>query len=195
MTFAGESANATREEGGAAREIAVNEGGVKAILTGLGSLSYGELAGERIKLGLMLHDPEEEQDCFSDMTHLSHYYDGLGIQNVYTGRYTRVDGTVLEGPSVSDLVAEKAPEVDTQLTAELAASVAALDEMKAAAEGGMAYDQMLGMGNETGAAIINKAVDALVAQTRSIERAVTALGTEIELEGSDSLDNPDSVLQ
>ena len=77
----------------------------------------------------------------------------------------------------------------------MAASVAALDEMKAAAEGGMAYDQMLGMGNETGAAIINKAVDALVAQTRSIERAVTALGTEIELEGSDSLDNPDSVLQ
>ncbi len=129
------------------------------------------------------------------MTHLSHYYDGLGIQNVYTGRYTRVDGTVLEGPSVSDLVAEHAPEVDTQLTTELAASVAALDEMKAAAEGGMAYDQMLGMGNETGAAIINKAVDALVAQTRSIERAVTALGTEIELEGSDSLDNPDSVLQ
>jgi len=183
------------KEGGAAREIAVNEGGVKAILTGLGSLSYGELAGERIKLGLMLHDPEEEQDCFSDMTHLSHYYDGLGIQNVYTGRYTRVDGTVLDGPSVSDLVAEHAPEVDAQLTAELAASVAALDEMKAAAEGGMAYDQMLGMGNETGAAIINKAVDALVAQTRSIERAVTALGTEIELEGSDSLDNPDSVLQ
>ena len=183
------------KEGGAAREIAVNEGGVKAILTGLGSLSYGELAGERIKLGLMLHDPEEEQDCFSDMTHLSHYYDGLGIQNVYTGRYTRVDGTVLDGPSVSDLVAEHAPEVDAQLTAELAASVVALDEMKAAAEGGMAYDQMLGMGNETGAAIINKAVDALVAQTRSIERAVTALGTEIELEGSDSLDNPDSVLQ
>ena len=40
-----------------------------------------------------------------------------------------------------------------------------------------------------------RAQHALVAQTRSIERAVTALGTEIELEGSDSLDNPDSVLQ
>ena len=42
-----------------------------AILTGLGSLSYGELAGERMKLGLMLHDPEEEHDCFSDNTHNS----------------------------------------------------------------------------------------------------------------------------
>jgi putative iron-regulated protein len=46
--------------------------GLAAMLTGLGSLSYGELAGERIKLGLMLHDPEEEHDCFSDNTHNSH---------------------------------------------------------------------------------------------------------------------------
>ena len=52
------------------------------IFTGLGSLSYGELAGERMKLGLILHDPEEEHDCFSDNTHNSHFYDALGIQNV-----------------------------------------------------------------------------------------------------------------
>ena len=54
----------------------------------MGSLSYGELAGERMKLGLLLHDPEEEHDCFSDNTHNSHYYDVIGIRNVYTGRYT-----------------------------------------------------------------------------------------------------------
>ena len=69
------------------------------IFTGLGSLSYGELAGERMKLGLMLHDPEEEHDCFSDNTHNSHYYDVLGIQNVYLGSYKRTDGTVVTGPS------------------------------------------------------------------------------------------------
>ena len=59
------------KEGGAARqELAAKgaDGGLSTILTGLGSLSYGELAGERIKLGLILHDPEEEQDCFSDNT-------------------------------------------------------------------------------------------------------------------------------
>ncbi|MCE5974383.1 peptidase [Sinirhodobacter sp. WL0062] len=169
--------------------------GVSAILTGMGSLSYGELAGERIKLGLMLHDPEEEHDCFSDMTHLSHYYDGLGIRNVYLGSYTRVDGSVVSGPSLSDLVKAADPAVDEKLRADLDGSVAALGEMKAAAEGGMAFDQMLGMGNEAGAAIINKAVDALIAQTRSIERAVAALGTEATVEGSDSLDNPNAVFQ
>ena len=54
----------------------------------MGSLSYGELAGQRMKLGLLLHDPEEEHDCFSDNTHNSHFYDALGIRNVYLGRYT-----------------------------------------------------------------------------------------------------------
>ena len=53
------------------------------ILTGLGSLSYGELAGERMKLGLILHDPEEEHDCFSDNTHNSHYYDEVGMIAIY----------------------------------------------------------------------------------------------------------------
>ncbi len=184
-------------EGGAARTAieADPKAGVSAILTGMGSLSYGELAGERIKLGLMLHDPEEEHDCFSDMTHLSHYYDGVGIRNVYTGSYTRVDGTVVSGPSISDLVKAADPAVDAQLRSELDVSVGALGEMKAAAEGGMAFDQMLAMGNEEGAAIITKAVDALVTQTRSIERAVAALGGEIEVEGSDSLDNPNAVFQ
>ncbi|MGY9049151.1 MAG: imelysin family protein, partial [Rhodobacterales bacterium] len=53
--------------------------GLTAILTGMGSLSYGELAGQRMKLGVLLNDPEEEHDCFSDNTQWSHYYDALGI--------------------------------------------------------------------------------------------------------------------
>src|SRR5690606_9695335 len=77
---------------------------ISAILTGLGSLSYGELAGERMKLGLMLHDPEEEHDCFSDNTHNAHYYDQVGIQNVYLGTYKRVDGSVVQGPGLADAV-------------------------------------------------------------------------------------------
>jgi len=52
-------------EGGKALK-AEQDAGVKAIFTGIGSLSYGELAGERMKLGLLLHDPEEEHECFSD---------------------------------------------------------------------------------------------------------------------------------
>ena len=183
---------------GAARK-AVSEDpakGVQAILTGMGSLSYGEQAGERMKLGLMLNDPEEEHDCFSDNTHNSHFYDGLGIRNVYLGSYTRPDGSVVSGPSLSELVAAKDGAVDTQLRAELDASVAALQALKTAAEGGLAYDQMLAAGNKEGEALIMGAVNALVTQTASIERAVATLGVAgIAFEGSDSLDNPSAVFQ
>ena len=44
-------------DGGEARKVLMDgsdEEGLTAIMTGLGSLSYGELAGERIKLGLMI---------------------------------------------------------------------------------------------------------------------------------------------
>ena len=176
--------------------MADENAGVLTMLTGMGSLSYGELAGERMKLGLMLNDPEEEMDCFSDNTHNSQYYDGLGIQNIYLGTYTRVDGTVVSGPSLSELVAATDPAVNTQLTADLAATMAAMGAMKAAADGGLTYDQMIAPGNAEGAAFITASVDGLVKQTASVERAVAALGVGVmALNGSDSLDNPNAVFQ
>lgn len=181
---------------GRATVTADPQAGLLAMLTGMGSLSYGEQAGERMKLGLMLNDPEEEHDCFSDNTHNSHFYDGLGIRNVYLGSYTRVDGSIVSGPALADLVAAVDPVVDARLQTELNASVAALQAIKSAAEGGLAYDQMLAPGNTEGEALITAAIDALVTQTASIDRAVTALGlSQISFEGSDSLDNPGAVFQ
>lgn len=172
------------------------DAGLVAMLTGMGSLSYGEQAGERMKLGVMLNDPEEEHDCFSDNTHNSHFYDGLGIRNVYTGHYTRVDGSIVSGESLSDLVAEADADVDTGLRTQLDATMSRLAAIKSTAEAGTSYDQMLARGNETGEALIMSAVDALVNQTRGIERAVTALGLDgVGIEGSDSLDDPNAVFQ
>jgi len=185
-------------EGGDARStlMADEDAGIVAILTGMGSLSYGEQAGERMKLGVMLNDPEEEHDCFSDNTHNSHYYDGLGIRNVYMGEYVGIDGRVVSGTSLSSLVAAADADVDAELRAALNNTMGELGQLKAAAEAGFSYDQMLERGNEGGEALIMAAVDGLVTQTKSIERAVTALGLDqIGFEGSDSLDNPDAVFQ
>ncbi|MEC9431349.1 MAG: imelysin family protein [Pseudomonadota bacterium] len=176
--------------------LADPDAGVTAILTGIGSLSYGEQAGERMKLGLMLNDPEEEHDCFSDNTYNSHYYDGLGMRNVYTGRYVGVDGRIVSGPSVSELVAAKDPEADAAMREALDRSMQALGDIKTAAEAGFSYDMMLARGSEAGEALIGGAVEALVAQTRAVERAVAALDLQpIAIEGSDSLDNPTAVFQ
>lgn len=186
-------------EGGAAREGLVEgdaQAGLAAIVTGMGSLSYGELAGERMKLGLMLHDPEEEHDCFADNTHNSHYYDVVGILNVYHGRYLRVDGSTLEGPSLEDLVAARDKGVSDELAAKLAATEAAMGTLKARAEGGEAYDQMIGQGNAEGNAVVQTAIDALTEQTAAIEKVVAVLDLDpIAFAGSDSLDNPAAVFQ
>ncbi|MEM7709456.1 MAG: imelysin family protein [Pseudomonadota bacterium] len=186
--------------GGAARadlEGQSDAQGISSILTGLGSLSYGELAGERMQLGLILHDPEEEHSCFADNTHNDHFYDAQGIQNVYLGRYEASDGQVIEVPSLSALVTAADSGLDMDMRERLDATMASMGVMKERADSGVeAYDQMIAFDNETGNAVIQEAIDALIAQTRGIEALVAALGAEeIGVEGSDSLDDPGAVFQ
>jgi putative iron-regulated protein len=185
--------------GGQARAILTKGGpdtGTSAILTGLGSLSYGELAGERMKLGLLLHDPEEEHDCFSDNTHNSHYYDIVGMRSVYDGRYVRIDGRLVQGPSLAALVGEVAPDLQREMAAKLEATLAAARRLKERAETKERYDQMIGPNNPEGNAVVQAVIDGLVDQTRTLERIVAALKLKpVKFEGSDSLDKPDAVVK
>lgn len=186
------------DEDGEARTglIADPDAGIVAMITGMGSLSYGEQAGQRMRLGLMLNDPEEEHDCFSDNTHNSHYYDGKGVQNVYLGRYERIDGTVIEGPGLTALVAAVDPSLDDEVRGKLATTMGALTAIVTAAENGMAYDQMLDRQNTEGEALIMAGVNGLIDQTRSFEKIVGALSLHnVAFEGSDSLDDPNAVFQ
>jgi putative iron-regulated protein len=187
------------KEDGAARKNLVDGGtnaGISTIFTGMGSLSYGELGGERMKLGLLLHDPEEEHDCFSDNTYNSHLYDTVGIRAAYHASYTRLDGTVVSGPSVSDMVKADDPAIDKELSDKLDVSVARMEAIKARALAGEAYDQQIAEGNTEGNATVQAAIDALIDQTKSIERAVGSLKlNSIAFEGSDSLDAPDKVFK
>jgi len=185
------------QAGGAARkdlEAKGEEGALATILTGLGSLSYGELAGERMKLSLILHDPEEEHDCFSDNTHNSHYYDEAGMVAIYSGSYTHRDGSALDGPGIADLAAAKTPDKAAALDQLFADALVKLKAVKDTADSGaMAYDQMIGDGNAEGNALVQAAIDGLVAQTHGIEAVVADLKLAITVEGSDSLDNPSAV--
>ncbi len=185
-------------EGGAARENLLKDSdvGISAIIKGMGSLSYGELAGERMQLGLLLHDPEEEQDCFSDNTHNSHYFNQIGIRNVYTGHYRRIDGSVISGASLADLVGRVSEDVNGRVLNSVDKTIEAMSELRSRAESIEAYDQMIEKGNAKGNSVVQSAVDALINQSVAIEEihAPLKLGS-IEFEGSDSLDNPSSVFQ
>jgi putative iron-regulated protein len=152
---------------------------VRRMLFGMGSLSLGELAGERMKVALEANSYEDEHDCFSDNTHNSHYYNAKGIQNVYLGRYVSTSGEELKGPSLSDLVAGQDVSLDLRLKSDLDATMQALEVMRAAAESSespMPFDMMIASGNTRGSEIINNAIAALVNQTGSIERMAGTLG-------------------
>ena len=187
------------QQGGAARTSLTDtpNASIDRIFTGMGSLSYGELAGERVKLGVLLHDPEEEHDCFSDNTHYAHFYDVQGIANVYSGTYKKSNGQLLTGPSLSSLIKAKDSDVDGELTASINASLSAAQALVDSAEKeGIAYDQLLAEGNTSGNAKIMRLVSALLEQTKAIEAGVVTYGLNaIEFEGSDSLDNQDAVFQ
>src|SRR3546814_2710386 len=99
-------------------------------------------------------------------THNSHYYDQRGIMNVYLGTYERVDGSIVKGPSLSDLVAAKDKAVDADMKAKLEAAEAAAAAMVKRAESVEAYDQMIGEGNAEGNAVVEKVVQALTIQTQ-----------------------------
>ncbi len=122
--------------------------------------------------------------------------DAIGIQSAYSGEYTRIDGSKLTGPSLSELVAAKDAALDKEMKDGLATTVEKMQVMAKRAETGEAYDQMIGEGNAEGNATVQAAIDGLIAQAKTVERVIAALdlGT-VELEGSDSLDNPGAVFQ
>lgn len=155
------------------------DNGLRKMLFGMGSLSLGELAGERMKVALEANSTEDEHDCFSDNTHNSHYYNEQGIYNLYTGSYQRQDGKVLTGPSLNDLVAQKDVQAAKEIQKQFDSARAEVGKLVTSAEkDNQHFDQLIAANNPQGNAIVNGAIMALVAQTASIERTASVIGID-----------------
>jgi putative iron-regulated protein len=61
------------------------------ILTGMGTLSKGELAGERMQIAYRNNSQEDEHSCFSDNTHRDIWLNAEGVSNSYYGDYAGYD--------------------------------------------------------------------------------------------------------
>ncbi|WP_172564451.1 imelysin family protein [Vibrio navarrensis] len=156
-----------------------SENGLRKMLFGMGSLSLGELAGERMKVALEANSTEDEHDCFSDNTHNSHYYNEQGIYNVYTGLYKRADGTLLSGPSLHDLVKQKDPQAAKEIQKQFDVTRAQVGKLVTSAEkNNQHFDQLIAAGNAQGHALVNETIMSLVAQTSAIERAAGIVGID-----------------
>lgn len=62
------------------------------VMTGMGTLAFGELRGERLLVPFTTKLAEDEHSCFSDTTHLDHLNDLVGIRNAWFGTYTSSNG-------------------------------------------------------------------------------------------------------
>lgn len=154
-----------------ARFSAEGQEAVRKILVGMGSLSRGELAGERLEVALASQDQEDEQSCFSDNTHRDTVTNALGIRNVWRGEYRRRDGSVLQGPGIRDLVAAANPALAEKTGAQIDASVAAAERIQAP------FDrEVLGDDNAPGRQRIQATIDSLSAQSKLLVEAADAIG-------------------
>lgn len=154
--------------------VAGGEQSLARILESMGRLGFGELAGERINIALLTNSQEDEHSCFSDNTHRDIYLNAQGIENSYLGRYTRVDGSVVQGTGVYDLLKTRDAELAETLRGALAATMAKAAVIDAKAKQGMPFDQQVQLGIDE--PHIHALIDALVAQTAGIESAIKVLG-------------------
>ncbi len=161
---------------------------LRRALFGLGSLSLGELAGERMNVALLAHSQEDEHSCFSDNTHNDIAENARSIQNIFTGTYTRTDGSKLEGASLAQLLASKEASLSETLLSKLAATQQAAEAIVEAAKAGEPFDQQIAADNIKGNERVKTTVAALRAQTADLEAAAKSLGVDnLNPESSDAL--------
>lgn len=144
---------------------------VRKIIVGMGSLSRGELAGERLEVAMNTQDKEDEHSCFSDNTHRDVVTNAQGIENVWLGSYKRLDGSTVQGASLKDLVAAKNAGLADKVSQQIAQSVANATAIQAP------FDrEIVGAKDAPGRVRVQKTIDSLVQQSKDITEAAAALG-------------------
>ncbi len=121
------------------------------ILTGMGTLSEGELAGERMQIAFSANSQEDEHSCFSDNTHRDIWLNAEGVSNSYYGEYagydSDLDGTddvttnAVSGYGIDDYLADvELTALATQMETALTATAAAYTEIDTLARAGTPFD-------------------------------------------------------
>jgi putative iron-regulated protein len=153
---------------------------IRKIIVGLGSLSRGELGGERMEVAMNTRDQEDEHSCFSDNTHRDIVNNALGIENVWLGRFLRRDGSTLQGPSLRDLVAAKEAALAGKATQQIAASVTAARAIQPP------FDREISGGKDgKGRERVQATIDSVVLQSKELVAVASALGiTRLTLVGT-----------
>lgn len=138
------------------------------LTTGIGELSRGELAGERLSVAYFERSQEDEHSCFSDNTHADAIGNAEGVRRVIEGDYPDTDV-----PGLADLVAAVDPEMADALRAEVDASLEAAEGLPVPFDGALRED--LG-DDDPGRVAVLATIESLEGQTETLVRAADLLG-------------------
>ena len=152
---------------------------LQRIINGMGKLSTGELAGERIAVALATQSPEDEHSCFSDNTHRDIVTNTMGIQNVYLGTYGSISGT-----GIYDVVAELDHDLANKLRAQIIESVRLSGIIRSPFEAEITDGTSTAPG--PGRKRIQAVVTSLESQGALIGQVGTLLGFNFNLSGIDT---------
>ena len=145
------------------------------ILEGMGRMGFGELAGERMNIALLTNSQEDEHSCFSDNTHRDILLNAKGIDNAFKGEYTRLDGDMIDGAGIDDLLATEAMStLANEMRAALEDTMIKVGVIDQVAKAGEPFDNQIQRGiNEPN---VSAAIRALSSQTQVLERVIEGLG-------------------
>ena len=143
------------------------------IVTGIGEMSRGELAGERMTVAYEERSQEDEHSCFSDNTTADIVANALGVQRVYLGQYGDVSG-----PGIKDLIALEDEQLAESLADEINRSVILARSIPSP------FDSLLVQGlpdSDPGRRAVLDTIVALENQTATIVSAAQMVGITINV--------------
>lgn len=147
---------------------------LRLAFTGIGEMSRGELAGERMSVAYLERSQEDEHSCFSDNTHVDIIANARGVEMVLLGSYP---GGV-SGTGLLEVIAAADAELAAQLRGEISVSINAARAIPAP------FDQHLRDGvsdNDPGRQAVLATIEALETQTDTIVAGADILGIAIEV--------------
>ncbi|ANW96336.1 hypothetical protein AXE80_08620 [Wenyingzhuangia fucanilytica] len=151
---------------------------LKNILNGIGFISNGEVAGERI-IPAIQDGQENEHSCFSDNTNQDLWANVHGLNNVITGKYTRENKTIISGTSLIDLV--ETVDTDAANTLKNAANTT-LTKLDALLAIGKKFDEIISTESLGSNGPAEQLSDALSTQGIRIAEAAHSMSINISIE-------------
>jgi len=160
---------------------------IAKIVEAMGTMAYGELAGERMQVAYSGNSQEDEHSCFSDNTHRDVWLNAEGVANLYYGDYAGYDstqdgkdnetGNSVKGYGFDDYLNDKGfTQLSTDISAALTTTATEYTKIDTAARNDQPFDVLIMDANRNDTNPVNTTINGLKAQSNGFIEMAEKLG-------------------